>query len=223
MCESSAAGGGSLTPRAACRGSSFSDLGSVARRGVPCRRVGGTTVSRGAREWLRSGHPAPDRSDRTRPRSPLGRGEGTPTAPIAHIANAWAPRRDTRVRPRAHAARRAPWRVAADSSDGELRPIGRPGPERLLHHGHEDRVPGAVAEPPRAARGQRTRTCLPGAPPVAERNRRLVPMMRGLAHMDETPARPGATARRDVLGGAPPRDPLVIVARFIRRGDGAAE
>jgi len=44
---------------------------------------------------------------------------------------------------------------------------------------------------------------LAGRAPVSERTGRLVPMMRGLAHMDETLERSGPAARRDLLRQAP--------------------
>lgn len=56
-----------------------------------------------------------------------------------------------------------------------------------------------------------------GRSPVAERSGRLVPMMRGLAHMDETLGRSGPTARRDLLRQVPPMYAMAKLAGMTRR------
>lgn len=56
-----------------------------------------------------------------------------------------------------------------------------------------------------------------GRSPVVERNGRFVPMMRGLARMDETLERSGATARRDVLRQVPPMYAMAKLAGVVRR------
>lgn len=56
-----------------------------------------------------------------------------------------------------------------------------------------------------------------GRSPAKERSGRVVPMMRGIAHMDEMLGLSGPTARRDVRREAPPVYAMAKVAAVMRR------
>src|SRR6266511_1960538 len=56
-----------------------------------------------------------------------------------------------------------------------------------------------------------------GRSPATEHTGRMVPMMRGIAHMDEVLAMSGPTARRDVRRQAPPVYVMAKMAGLVRR------
>ena len=60
-----------------------------------------------------------------------------------------------------------------------------------------------------------------GRSPLNERSGRLVPMMRGLARMDEMLERSGPAARRDLLRQAPPMYAMARIAGLARRRERA--
>jgi len=66
--------------------------------------------------------------------------------------------------------------------------------------------------------GRALEDVLAGRSPVGERNGRILPMMRGLAHIDEILERSGPSARRDLRHQAPPMYALAKLAGLARRG-----
>lgn len=116
-----------------------------------------------------------------------------------------------------------PWPVAVDTPDGELHRQLDPKPNAcylmdadgkvafraLWSNDREDVLERALHD------------VLAGRSPVSERSGRFVPMMRGLAHMDEILEQSGPTARRDLLHQAPPMYAMARLVGLARRREHA--
>lgn len=112
-----------------------------------------------------------------------------------------------------------PWPVAVDDLDGALHQQLDPKPNAIYLMDAEGRVAfralwsndryEALREP-LAAMAE-------GRSPMTQRQARMVPMMRGMTHMDEMLKSSGPTARRDVIRSVPPMYAMARLASRIKR------
>jgi len=114
-----------------------------------------------------------------------------------------------------------PWPVAVDAVDGELHQKLDPKPNACYVMDTEGRVAFRAlwANDRVDVLGGALEDVVAGRSPVGERSGKMVPMMRGLARMDEALERSGPTARRDLLRQVPPMYALAKLAGLASRKD----
>ncbi len=114
---------------------------------------------------------------------------------------------------------RLPWPVAVDDIDGTLHQKLDPKPSAVYILDVDGRVAfRALWSNDREGVLRRALEELAaGRSPATEHTGRMVPMMRGIAHMDEVLAMSGPTARRDVRRQAPPVYVMAKMAGLVRR------
>ena len=119
---------------------------------------------------------------------------------------------------------RLPWPVAVDGVEGELHQRLDPKPNALYIMDSDGRVAFRAlwSNDREGVLRKALEDVANGRSPVKERSGRVVPMMRGIAHMDEMLELSGPTARRDVRRQAPPVYAMAKLAGLMRRRTHAA-
>ena len=114
---------------------------------------------------------------------------------------------------------RLPWPVAVDDIDGTLHRQLDPKPNAVYIMESAGRVVFRAlwSNDRESVLRKALQELVAGRSPAEERNGRMVPMMRGIAHMDEVLGMSGPTARRDVRRQAPPVYAMAKMAGLMRR------
>lgn len=117
-----------------------------------------------------------------------------------------------------------PWPVAVDGIAGELHRRLDPKPNACYVMGTRGDVAFRAlwSDDREQVLARALDDLLAGRSPLRERSGRLVPMMRGLPHMDEMLDEAGPVARRDLLRQAPPMYAMAKLAGLVRRRERAA-
>lgn len=112
-----------------------------------------------------------------------------------------------------------PWPVAVDNLNGELHQRLDPKPNACYVMDTDGRAAFRAlwSNDREGVLRSALEDVVAGRTPVSERNGRLVPMMRGLAHIDEVLERSGPTAKRDLLRQAPPMYAMAKLAALATR------
>jgi Iodothyronine deiodinase len=114
---------------------------------------------------------------------------------------------------------RLPFPVAVDSIDGELHERLDPKPNAVYIMDMNGNVAfrSLWANDREGVLRKALEEITRGESPRRQRSGRMIPMMRGVAHMDEMLEASGPTARRDVRRGAPPVYAMARMVRLFRR------
>ncbi len=112
-----------------------------------------------------------------------------------------------------------PWPVAVDDIDGTLHRQLDPKPNGAYMMDTDGRVAFRAlwSNDREGVLRDALEDLASGRSPATERSGRMVPMMRGIAHMDEMLERSGPSARRDVRRQAPPVYAMAKMAGLMRR------
>jgi len=112
-----------------------------------------------------------------------------------------------------------PWPVAIDDIDGSLhrRLDPKPNAAYIMDTGGRVAFRMLWSNDREGVLRKALEQVAAGQTPAKEHSGRMVPMMRGIAHMDEVLAMSGPTARRDVRRQAPPVYAMAKLAGLMRR------